>query len=268
MGASILRHPRPRVNRPLGKIEQVGERFKSSKWNKWFARYRCFCGNEFTALCADVIAGRSRSCGCSRRSVGMDGSSEHPLYRTWKHIIDRCTNPNARQWKDYGGRGIAICSEWRLSFAAFAAYIELVLGDKPTTKHTLDRIENDSGYEPGNVRWATRKVQSRNQRRIAKDSRGIPVIELAEMAGVVRPATARDRVNKQGWSAEEAANTAPRFARYQQVVSAAVVPGRYSGTDVLELRLACGCTVKRQSRSYRPVPLRAKCDLHKGVANA
>lgn len=86
---------------------------------------------------------------------------------TWRSMIRRCCDPNNSNFPNYGGRGITVCPEWRNSFGAFAQY----MGPKPTVdengkpaKYSIERIDNDKGYEPGNVIWATAKKQSRNQR--------------------------------------------------------------------------------------------------------
>lgn len=78
-------------------------------------------------------------------------------------MLARCTNPAARSYRDYGGRGITVCPEWRADFWAFVAYVADNLGERPDG-HTLDRIDNDGNYEPGNVRFATRSEQNRNRR--------------------------------------------------------------------------------------------------------
>ena len=81
-----------------------------------------------------------------------------PEYRAWESMVQRCTNPKHAKWKTYGGRGIAVCDRWR----SFAAFLE-DMGLRPSTEHSLDRKDNDRGYEPGNCRWATRKEQMRNR---------------------------------------------------------------------------------------------------------
>ena len=83
-----------------------------------------------------------------------------PEYFAWEDMIKRCENPKTHNFYLYGGRGIRVCEEWRNSFVAFLAYI----GFKSNSKLTLDRINNDGNYEPGNVRWATRSQQNINRR--------------------------------------------------------------------------------------------------------
>jgi hypothetical protein len=86
---------------------------------------------------------------------------EHPReYRSWSGAIQRCTNPNNSHYGNYGGRGISICDRWRLSFAAFMAD----MGPQPSDRHSIDRIDSDGDYEPGNCRWATPDVQRANRR--------------------------------------------------------------------------------------------------------
>jgi hypothetical protein len=86
----------------------------------------------------------------------MSGTPEHIA---WKQMRGRCNNPRNRCFKHYGGRGIKVCDEWN-SFEAFFAYV----GKRPSDKHSLDRINVNQGYEPGNVRWATSEQQQNNRR--------------------------------------------------------------------------------------------------------
>lgn len=94
------------------------------------------------------------------KSKEFHGLTKHPLYDVWTVIIQRCTNPKNPGYPNYGGRGITICIRWRNSFSAFLEDI----GERPEPGYSLDRIDNDRGYEPGNTRWANRTTQARNSR--------------------------------------------------------------------------------------------------------
>ena len=90
------------------------------------------------------------------------GLRNHPLYPVWSAMIRRCTNPDHRDYPNYGGRGIKVYSDW-LDVRAFIAYVETALGARPP-QWSLDRIDNDGNYEPGNIRWADPRTQRHNQR--------------------------------------------------------------------------------------------------------
>ena len=93
--------------------------------------------------------------------------SYSPEYKAWSSMKTRCGNPNNNRWKYYGGRGISVCNEWVNNFSAFFDHI----GPRPSPVHSIDRINNDGDYEPGNVKWSTPSEQARNRR---KKKNGIP----------------------------------------------------------------------------------------------
>jgi hypothetical protein len=119
----------------------------------------------------------------------------------------RCLNSRNHAYSRYGGRGITIYAEWREDFNAFLSHI----GPKPSPKHELDRIDNDLGYEPGNVRWATRSENDRNRRSnrwVTYRGQRRLLIELCEQFGTW-PDTAKWRI-KAGWSVEDAVEAPSR----------------------------------------------------------
>lgn len=106
----------------------------------------------------------SRSCAAKSRagqanSNWRGGKTSHPLYGIYAEIKNRTTNPRHQRWASYGGRGISLCARWTNDFWAFATD----MGPRPTG-HSIDRIDNDGPYDPGNCRWADDTTQRRNQR--------------------------------------------------------------------------------------------------------
>lgn len=111
----------------------------------------------------------------------MPFRNPHPLYQTWQNIRAKCRNPNNPQWKDYGGRGIRVCPEWDNDFSRFAAD----MGARPEG-YTIERLDNDGPYSPGNCVWADRHAQMRNQRKtifIEIEGRRYCLRDLADQAG-------------------------------------------------------------------------------------
>lgn len=174
---------------------------------------KCSCGERLvTPTTDDLRSGNTRSCGCLSREKSGDrvrthGRSETRLYETWCNIIRRTTNPNHNSYPDYGGRGITMSPEWRRSFEAFARDMG------PTYRHglSIDRIDVDGNYEPGNVRWATPKEQARNTRTnrlVTAFGQTKSLAEWAELRGL-NYQTLYNRVTRSGWPVERALTTPP-----------------------------------------------------------
>jgi hypothetical protein len=178
---------------------------------------RCDCGRERVIDQHSLRRGSTRTCGCSTGRLISDASTKHggarngaewPEYAVWQSMLARCSNPRHKFFARYGGRGITVCERWRSSFAAFISDV----GRRPPGT-TLDRIDNDGGYVPQNVRWTTHAQQSRNRstnRFVEVGGLRLCLEDWARRLGVSRTAIA-NRI-KNGWSAE-AAVTAPRRHR-------------------------------------------------------
>lgn len=130
-----------------------------------------------------LIYGHTRSCGCvSRARSTKHGMHGTPTYESWRAMRKRCEDSTHHAFSRYGGRGITVCAQWK-DFARFYAD----MGDRPSKRHTLERIDNSKGYEPGNCCWADWHSQARNRRNnrlIAYDGVSATAPEWAERTGI------------------------------------------------------------------------------------
>ena len=169
-------------------------------------RCQCECGRVKSYIGQDLARGKVRSCGCNNPMYATEhGMATTPTYRAWINMRRRCLKPTNHAYADYGGRGIAVCERWVNSFPNFLED----MGPRPSEKHSLDRTDNDKGYEKANCRWATMKEQLNNTRanRIVEiDGRKQTLSLWCDEIGISR-SRVQDRM-KWGWTVERAL-TAP-----------------------------------------------------------
>ena len=143
-------------------LKDLGMRFATEKSTKKarYGLYECqYCKKEFETQISNVKKGHTKSCGCLNGDA--HGLTSHRFYKTWYGMLQRCTNPNHKDYKNYGARGITVCEEW-LDVTNFIAWVE---STHPNIEGmTLDRIDVDGNYEPNNCRWADASTQNANQR--------------------------------------------------------------------------------------------------------
>lgn len=211
--------PEDLAGRIFGRLTVIKEgpaylSLKGVRLARWWCS--CACGRVSNLIQASNLrSGGTRSCGCIHRNQGTThgqaGGKKSKTYNSWRDMKKRCNNPNHRAYADYGGRGIKVCQRWQDSFDNFLED----MGPKPNG-YTLDRIDNDGNYEPGNCRWASARTQANNRRN--------NILVIAEgvedtLANHCRRLNLRYSVVKQrirsGWPIEKALNT-PTEAPFKQ----------------------------------------------------
>jgi hypothetical protein len=189
------------TGKTFGRLTVVCYLGRRSQGATWLCR--CECGKECQPSLGALKRGRTMSCGCHARDLLARRLTKHgsavrneplaPEYRAWVNMRHRCRNPNWPGYKNYGGRGVSVCERWD----SFAAFLE-DMGARPTAKHSLDRIDTNGNYEPGNCRWATWSDQMQNRRDsvwLTHDGVNRPVKEWVEITGLPRN-TIRRRMKK------------------------------------------------------------------------
>lgn len=174
----------------------------------------CKCGNTTRALLSSLTSGNTTSCGCKHQEAlvarnfrhGKCGTDE---FHAWNAMKRRCVTKNPRVRKYYGDRGIKVCDRWLADFKHFLADVGL----KPTKTHSLDRIDPNGNYEPGNVRWATPETQARNRRGRQSLTFAGQTMFIDQWAEIVNlsPRLIAER-KKNGWTPEQILTT-PRGRR-------------------------------------------------------
>jgi len=202
------------------KIDLTGRRFgrlvvlyecDERKNGKVVWHCRCDCENEVNVRSGDLTSGHTTSCGCYNRERVVEANTTHgmsrqektyPVYVAWKSMFWRCENPNNKWYKDYGGRGITVCDEWRNP----VVFIDWALANGWRKGLSIDRIDNNGNYKPDNCHWVTRKENNRNKRNnhlITFNGKTQPMSQWAEETGI-NYSVLRDRICQLRWSIERA----------------------------------------------------------------
>lgn len=155
------------------RINIIGERFYNLVVKKFYKSKgglsywicQCDCGKEKIIQGGHLKSNSVKSCGCLKGKMIADKIKKHNLsysseYKIWANMKDRCYNEKSDNYHNYGGRGIIVCKEWINSFEKF--YSDM--GKRPSSKHSINRIDNNGNYEPNNCCWATKTQQDRNKR--------------------------------------------------------------------------------------------------------
>lgn len=169
---------------------------------------RCICGKRFTALQNNVNRGHTKSCGCLKyRKSTYHGLRGTPTYSTWDSMVQRCTNPKAAHYRNYGARGITVCAEWR----DFRAFHQWAIANGWAEGLIIDRKNNDGNYEPDNCHWVTRSISNlnkRNNRFIAYNGVSKTIKEWSDLTGL-HFKTIQGRVDILKWDVEKTLTTPP-----------------------------------------------------------
>lgn len=176
---------------------------------RWLCR--CDCGSEIIAITGALTSGQKKSCGCMTSKLIIKAHEKHgkcysKIYKVWGAIKFRCENPNCKEYKNYGGRGITVCPEWKENFQSFYDWA-MENGYKDGLE--IDRINNEGNYEPNNCEWTTRKEQQRNKRTnliVEYNGEKKTLVEWSEEIGI-NYNTLFYRIKSKNWTVEEAFTT-------------------------------------------------------------
>jgi hypothetical protein len=208
-------HTSDLCNRRFGRL--VAVRFAGYRSGRKTPRTQwqclCDCGASVTVARDSLVGKKVRSCGCfaldSRKSNALrmtrHGKSRTPEYAIWRAMKCRCLIPNYSSYHRYGGRGIVVCARWLASFASFIAD----MGVRPSSRHTLERVDNDGPYSPHNCIWATAQAQRANRAnsiRLTLHGETLPLVDWSKRLSISY-ATLLRRFRELGWSAEKTLTT-------------------------------------------------------------
>jgi hypothetical protein len=195
-----------------GEPDEDRDRYSNGQLHHPRWHVQCDCGTRRTVTGGNLLSGQSRSCGCAtaestRQRFRVHGEAGSRLHQVWGAMIQRCHNPQARQYHWYGGRGIRVCEEWR----DFRAFRDWALSAGYQEGLSIERLDNDAGYCPENCVWTTQQQQMRNTRTNRFVEAFDEVKTVADWAEDERCRVSYwclwGRLRKCGWPAEKAIST-------------------------------------------------------------
>lgn len=209
-----MTQPKDLTGQKFGELTAI--KYAYSKNNSRYWLCLCTCGKEKIARTADLIAGKTKSCGClqfkTRQNTGLQskkhGMTNSRIYNIWRRMRYRCYSNRDEHYKNYGQRGVAVCKEWLNDFSNFYNW---AISNGYKDNLTIDRIDVNGNYEPLNCRWVDMKVQSNNKRNNHYISFNNEIHTISQWADLhnIRETTLCERL-KRGWSMEEALTTPTR----------------------------------------------------------
>jgi hypothetical protein len=180
--------------------------------------FQCECGKECVTVADRVKRGQTRSCGCLKIEIAVSANTKHGchgtrLYGIWSGMRRRCSNPNRKDWANYGGRGITVCDEWRNDFLLF---YEWAMSNGYNDSLSIDRKNNSKGYCPENCKWTNKQQQNNNtraNRQITAFGETKNLQQWSDESGIGH-STILFRL-KSGWTPEDAVSIAPKIGANQ-----------------------------------------------------
>lgn len=221
-----------------GRLTVIKENGKQGKNIMWLCK--CDCGKEINAIAYNLKNGHTRSCGCLQTETRLKSKATHNqsksrLYRIWRHIKSRCFNSKVPHFKNYGGRGISMCTEWEKSFESFMLWS---MANGYANDLSIDRIDVNGDYNPDNCRWTNAKVQANNKTNnhiIEYKGEKHTLSEWSDILGLSH-VTITKRIFDYGWTVERAFETPLR---------------RKIPTDTVLCACGCGTIIRKYDKCGR-----------------
>lgn len=202
------RKQRDLIGKKFGSLTVVESLGQSGGKGHYISKVRCDCGYEFTTRDTFLVCGRKVQCPqCSREETIKHGMSDTPIFYVWQGMRNRCLNPNNKQYKNYGGRGIRICDEW----ADSNSFIEWAIQNGYEEGLQLDRKDVNGNYEPDNCRFVTQLENARNRQNtiyVHYEGQLMTIGEVADITGI-DSARIYQRIHELNWSEYDATHIIP-----------------------------------------------------------